>query len=107
MNSQSIKNTLRELEGQRDLILMAIASLRAIEAEKPPVLVKSGGQTVIGAAITHLRKVGKPQTTAQLRQAIREAGVSATRGSIQTILGKQGRLKKDLINKSRGMWTLK
>lgn len=99
----NFRQTLLELESQRDLIVAAIASLKAIGNGQ----VDGGSMTVLGAAIAHIKKAGKPQTTRQLRQAVYDAGVKATRGSIQTMLGKQARLKKDLIKKSRGLWTLK
>lgn len=95
----NIDAILRDLEQQKAKISTAIASLQALNGHKEV--------TVIGAAIAHLRKAGKPQTSIQLRNAIFAAGVNATPASIQTILSKRARAKRDILHKGRGLWGVK
>lgn len=107
MKSTNVQATIRELEAERDLILMAIASLKAIDGGKPARMIAQGGPTIVGAAIAHLRKVGTKQTTSQLKEAMIAAGVKATDASIQTILSKRARMKRDLVKKGRAVWGLR
>lgn len=100
--SKNVNATLKELEHQRAQIEAAIASLRALNGNGGGT-----GQTIVGAAVAHLKKVGATQTSRQLREAILAAGVQATPGSIQTILSKRSRAKKDLVKKGRAVWTLR
>lgn len=107
MKSTNVQATLKELEAQRDLILMAIASLKAIDGGKPAQLVHRQGPTIIGTVVGHLRQVGKKQTTQELTEAMRAAGVQATPASIQTILSKRARMKRDLAKNGRAVWGLR
>lgn len=107
----NIANTIRELEGQRDLIRVAIASLKALADGKMPKLVQdgrsSGGPTIMQVVLAHLKTVGKPQTTNELKVVMRAAGVIATENSIQSVLSKRAKMKKDLAKRGRALWGLK
>lgn len=104
----NIQATIKELEDQRSAIETAIQSLRALNGNVPhrPKRV-AGTETVISAALAHLKKSGARQTSQQLRDAIHEAGVIAKPASIQTILSKRARRKLDLRHVGRGVWSLK
>lgn len=102
----NIETTIRELEAQRDRLIVAIASLRAVsngKGHKPTGPVP----TITGASLAHLRAVGKPQTSQELRAAIHAAGVVVTNGSIQTVLSDRARAKRDLVKRGRAVWGLK
>lgn len=102
----NVQKTIKDLETQRDLIQTAIASLKAIQNGKEPKSEKTI-PTIASAAVAHLRKVGEKQTSAQMRKALREAGVTATDQSIQTVLSKQARKRKDLVHKGHDTWALR
>ncbi|SRR6266700_5009091 len=106
----SIQQTIKELEAKIRPYQDALDSLRALNTngDRPRTHpANKPGQTIIGAIIAHLRKTGAKQTSAQLREAVQAAGVEATGASIQTIMSKRGRMKKDLVRKGRGMWALR
>lgn len=104
MQITNLVATLRDLENQKEGIDRAIASLKALGNGN---LAPRPHQTVVGGVLAHLKKVGAPQTNSQLREALQEMGVVATPPSIQTIISKRGRMKKDLMKMGRGVWGLK
>lgn len=110
MTDKSIDSMIAALEAKKKPIDGAIAALRALQGHTNGVTRRlniQNGQTIIGAVLSHLKRVGSKQTNAQLREAIQLAGVKATESSIQTLLSRRAKLRKDLIFFGRGMWGLK
>ncbi len=106
----NIQATIRDLEIQRMQIDRAIASLRALGTNgngARMAQVSRPAPTIIGAAVAHLKATKGTQTTRQVLDAIRLAGVTATPGSIRTVLSKRSRAKVDLVKRGRALWGLK
>lgn len=96
--SSNIKETIAELEQQRVKIDMALASLRALNGIPP-------GGTIMQAVIAHLKEVDVPQSVPEIKAALEAQGVHSL--SLQSLLSKRAKLKKDLIHKGRGLWGIK
>jgi hypothetical protein len=110
MTDRSIDSMIAALEAKKKPIEGAIAALRALQGHTNGVTRRlniQNGQTIIGAVLAHLKRVGIKQTNAQLREAISSAGVKATESSIQTLLSKRAKMRKDLVFFGHGMWGLK
>lgn len=101
----SIAAALQELEAERRRLDAAIAALKAILP--PPPVYQQREKTIVGVTLAHLRKVGKAQTSRQLREAIASAGIKATDATIQTMLYRQVNRNRDLMKKGHGVWMLK
>src|SRR5882762_6644315 len=110
MRNGTLNGTIADLEVKRHKLDVAIAALKALGGAVDRLGFKKKsrtGPTIIGAVLAHLKKARGPQTSEQLRYAITKAGVQATESSIQTLLSRRARLRKDLLRLGRGKWGLK
>lgn len=101
----NITKTIQDLERQKAQIEAAIAALKPLNGHA--VSTNGSGPTIMGAVLAHLRRVGSRQTSQQIREALAAAGVTSSQFSIQTVMSKRARQKKDLLHVGRGLWKLK